>query len=123
AFSFDRAAAGLGNWDYQWKYAVMRHGFAVTPSRNLAITTGFGDEATNLRSRPDLIPALEEMPAVLRHPDSVEPDAELDRELFAEQLSRGSFPREVARWVVSSPRLYHGCGRLVRAAASLGRRS
>jgi hypothetical protein len=122
AFQFDRAAIGLGTWDFQWMYAVMRYGLAITPSRNLAVTTGFGADATSLRSVPQKRPQLQEMPLELMHPSSVEADADLDRRLFAEQLSRASFAWELSRYVVPSPRLYHSLGRVVRWAASTGRR-
>ena len=120
AFAFDRAAAGLGNWDYQWKYAVMRNGLAITPCRNLAVTTGFGADATNLRgASPSALPQLEEMPAPLRHPGKVAARAELDRALFSEQLARGSLPKEMVRWAVPSPRILHIGRRAVTAMRSL----
>lgn len=122
AFSFDRAAAGLGNWDYQWKYAVMRNGLAITPSRNLAVTTGFGEEATHLR-REAHVPPLEPMPAQLKHPPRIEAEASLDHRLFHEQLGRAPWYWEASRLVVSSPRLYHRIGRLLRGIARAARRS
>lgn len=120
AFAFGRAASGLGNWDYQWKYAVMRHGLAITPNANLSVTTGFGEDATAL-AHAAVIPALEPMPTDLTGPCEVRADARLDHTLFHEQLARGSWYREASRLVVPSPRLYHHVGTTVRRAAKMMR--
>ena len=122
AFAFGRAGAGLGNWDYQWKYAVMRNGLAITPSVNLSVTTGFGPEATGLRQQAR-VPALCQIPETLVHPPSVAVDPELDHALFAEQLARGRWYWEASRLILPSPRLYHLTGRLARATAVAARRA
>lgn len=122
AFAFGRAATGLGNWDYQWKYTVMRHGLAITPNANLAVTTGFGDEATNLRTQ-GLIPQLESMPAILTPSATVEVDPALEHAMFHEQLARGAWYWEASRLLVPSPQIYQRVGKIVRGAARQMRRS
>ena len=116
AFAFGRAEHGLGNWDYQWKYTVMRHGLAITPNSNLAVTTVFGEEATGLRQHGH-IPELEPMQARLTHPATVDVDPALEHEMFHEQLARGAWYWETSRLLVPSPQLYHRFGTIVRGAA------
>lgn len=116
AFAFGRAEHGLGNWDYQWKYAVMRNGLAITPNANLSVTTGFGDEATALR-KAGPIPALETMPTDVTAPATVDVDPTLEHAMFHEQLGRGEWYWELSRLIVFSPRLYHRIGNAVRALA------
>lgn len=120
AFAFDRAAEGLSNWDYQWKYAVMRHGVAVTPRANLAVTTSFGEEATGLRHEAE-IPPLQPISGDLDHPAVFALNADLDSQLFAEQLKRGAWYWEASRLLVPSPRLYHRIGRTGREVLRLVR--
>lgn len=67
-------ARKVDTWDFQWIYAVMKHGgYAVYPTVNLISNLGFGPDATHtldqgrLASRRTL-----PMPRDLRHPDKIE---------------------------------------------------
>lgn len=51
---FRKVAAGeIDTWDYQWTFALWRHGgLSITPSVNLVENIGFGAEATHTVSDP-----------------------------------------------------------------------
>lgn len=71
----------IENWDAQWSYAVLsRDALAANPNRNLISNIGFGEEATNALEDPFGIAGrpLEGMEFPLKHPDSIERDAEAD---------------------------------------------
>ncbi|HEV2764974.1 MAG TPA: hypothetical protein VGV38_18470 [Pyrinomonadaceae bacterium] len=110
--TFDRiyeAADEIDTWDYQWLFSVWaRKGFAATAAVNLVTNIGWGDGATHTRaagSHLANIPAAElEFP--LRHPRTVEPDADADRMIFEN---------------IYLPEMYAGGGRLGRLHSTLSK--
>ena len=80
-----RAADEIDTWDYQWVFSVWaRRGFAATAAVNLISNIGWGDGATHTRATSNRLANLPtaEIEFPLRHPRSVEPDAEADRIIF-----------------------------------------
>jgi hypothetical protein len=71
-------------WDYRWSFTVqVNEGLSVTPVTNLIRNVGFGAEATHTMSSRDAranVPAQSILP--LRHPPTVTPDSDVERQIF-----------------------------------------
>jgi len=93
-------------WDKHWWLTIMTEGgFAIAPSGNLVVNSGFGADATHGYS-----PGREDDPAEpvefpLRHPRQVALNADVERELELHLNRVGGPAARFARKVIKSPRL------------------
>ena len=69
-------------WDWMWSYAVMKnHGLCIVPNRNLISNIGSLGATHRMDSRTMNRPCRS-LPALLRHPEEIQPDEANDLRLF-----------------------------------------
>jgi len=73
-------SAEIDNWDAQWSYVGLNHGWSVNPNRNLISNIGFSEDATNAVADPLGIAArpLEGIELPLEHPAALARDEDAD---------------------------------------------
>lgn len=100
-------------WDKHWWLTIMSEGgLSATPARNMVANVGFGAGATHGLSLRDAEHAVP-MRFPLQHPQHVELDVEVARELELVLSRVGGWTARLARRVVRSP----GLRRILRLAA------
>jgi hypothetical protein len=71
---WERVRAGVGTWDHQWQYAVVRHhALSISPATNMVINIGQRADATQHQGLDRIGSSfqLSEMEFPLRHPPEV----------------------------------------------------
>lgn len=82
---FRKLRAGMYSaWDAKWMFAIWNaDGLCITPNVNLVRNIGFGPDATHTtQSGENGTEDLGRMDEVIRHPSTMEPDADADRKLY-----------------------------------------
>ncbi|UDY23613.1 hypothetical protein [Nocardioides sp. Kera G14] len=116
----------LRGWDHHWWVTIMsRGGLSVMPAVTLVENDGYGDGATHTRSAKEPTPA-EPMPFPLRHPDRIELNRDIERELelvllrtdgqlsrLARRLIQPLWLRAIARRVITFPPIWALLRRIV----------
>ncbi len=106
---FDCVERGkIDTWDFSWLFAMqINDQLSITPSRNLVENIGFGEGATHTTSNEALHanrPA-ETMEFPLRIPDTIEVDADRDREVarhlyrIDQSARRGHANLRLTKWI------------------------
>lgn len=106
---FAEAATSVDNirhgWDTQWWLTMMTHGaLAATPAVNMVENIGFGAGATHGVYEHTMDPAMP-MPMPLQHPEGVNLDVEVERDLELLMSRAGGPTVQLIRRLVTNPRL------------------
>lgn len=108
-------AGGVGTWDHQWQYTVLRHhGLSACPQRNLITNIGLRGDATQLSGGDRVFAGLSagKLSFPLRHPPEVAPNAAVEAVFGRIYWQKRGRPAELLRRLLGTPRLR----RVLRAA-------
>lgn len=106
-------------WDKQWWITMLTEGgLAATPSVNMVENVGFGEGATHGVYERETDPALP-MAFPLQHPRAVGLDVEVERELELLLNRVGGPTTELARRLVTNPRLRAAARRVLHSRAAV----
>jgi hypothetical protein len=106
-------------WDKQWWVTMLTEGgLAATPAVNMVENIGFGAGATHGVFERDTDPSRP-MPQPLRHPDRVALDVEVERELELLLNRVGGPTTELARRLITNPRLRAVARRALHSRAAV----
>ncbi len=79
----------VDTWDYQWTYAVMKHGLAAVPYRNLISNIGFDNDATHTKSANSRFANLPTSSIGMpRHPLIIKRNVSQDMKVFQSLINK-----------------------------------
>ncbi len=116
----------LRGWDHHWWVTIMaRQGLSIMPAVTLVENDGYGEGATHTRAEKDPEPAVA-MTFPLRHPERVELNRDIERELelvllrtdgrlsrWARRVVRPLWMRAIVRRIITFPPVWRFLRRVV----------
>ena len=91
----------IDTWDAQWQYSVLYNsGIVVSPNINMIKNIGFGIDATHTSLDTKYPVHVDEMPANLRYPQSIDIDVTADDKLMTIVYER-SIVKKIASKILS----------------------